>query len=78
MYNQSGRAYHCFCTPERLAETRKRLQREGSHEGYDRRCLGLPQEEVQERLQRGERNIVRFKVRREFSCGCGRLSVRGG
>ncbi|BGP57250.1 Glutamate--tRNA ligase mitochondrial [Rhodotorula sphaerocarpa] len=58
---QSGRAYHCFCTPERLAETRKRLQREGSHEGYDRRCLGLPQEEVQERLQRGERNIVRFK-----------------
>ncbi|KWU46000.1 glutamate-tRNA ligase [Rhodotorula sp. JG-1b] len=59
---QSGKAYHCFCTPERLAETRKRLQREGSHEGYDRRCLGLDKAEVKERLERGERNIVRFKA----------------
>ncbi|BGP72255.1 Glutamate-tRNA ligase [Rhodotorula toruloides ATCC 204091] len=57
----SGKAYHCFCTPERLASTRKRLQKEGSNEGYDRRCLGLSKEEVQERLAKGERNIVRFK-----------------
>ncbi|POY72299.1 putative Glutamate--tRNA ligase [Rhodotorula taiwanensis] len=42
---ENGHAYHCFCTPERLAETRKRLQREGSHEGYDRRCLGLDKKE---------------------------------
>ncbi|GAA5961704.1 hypothetical protein JCM8115_004740 [Rhodotorula mucilaginosa] len=54
---QSGKAYHCFCTPERLAETRKRLQRQGSHEGYDRRCLGLDEAEVKDRLERGERNI---------------------
>ncbi|BGP26412.1 glutamyl-tRNA synthetase [Rhodotorula toruloides] len=57
----SGKAYHCFCTPERLASTRKRLQKEGLNEGYDRRCLGLSKEEVQERLENGERNIVRFK-----------------
>ncbi|GAA5911826.1 hypothetical protein JCM5296_005380, partial [Sporobolomyces johnsonii] len=56
-----GKAYHCFCTPERLAETRKRLQKQGSNEGYDRRCLGLSKDEVAERLARGERNIVRFK-----------------
>ncbi|BGO93591.1 hypothetical protein NBRC10512_004141 [Rhodotorula toruloides] len=53
----SGKAYRCFCTPERLASTRKRLQKEGSNEGYDRRCLGLSEEEVQERLAKGERNI---------------------
>ncbi|BGP34041.1 Glutamate--tRNA ligase mitochondrial [Rhodotorula toruloides] len=53
----SGKAYHCFCTPERLASTRKRLQKEGSKEGYDRRCLGLSKEEVEERLAKGERNI---------------------
>lgn len=64
MEMQNGHAYHCFCTPERLAETRKRLQREGSHEGYDRRCLGLDKKEVNERLERGERNIVRFKASR--------------
>ncbi|BGP42234.1 Glutamate--tRNA ligase mitochondrial [Rhodotorula kratochvilovae] len=58
---ESGKAYHCFCTPERLAETRKRLQKQGSHEGYDRRCLGLSRDEVKERLEKGERNIVRFK-----------------
>ncbi|GAA6000601.1 glutamate--tRNA ligase MSE1 [Rhodotorula paludigena] len=57
----SGKAYHCFCTPERLAAMRKRLQKEGSHEGYDRRCLGLSADEVKERLEKGERNIVRFK-----------------
>ncbi|GAA5843037.1 hypothetical protein JCM9279_001839 [Rhodotorula babjevae] len=58
---KTGKAYHCFCTPERLASTRKRLQKEGSHEGYDRRCLGLSKDEVKERLDKGERNIVRFK-----------------
>ncbi|TNY23304.1 glutamate-tRNA ligase [Rhodotorula diobovata] len=57
----TGKAYHCFCTPERLAATRKRLQKQGSHEGYDRRCLGLSQDEVRERLEKGERNIVRFQ-----------------
>ncbi|GAA5898429.1 hypothetical protein JCM6882_007773 [Rhodosporidiobolus microsporus] len=57
----SGKAYHCFCTPDRLAATRKRLQKAGSNEGYDRRCLGLPEKEVKERLEKGERNIVRFK-----------------
>ncbi|GAA5891274.1 hypothetical protein JCM8208_002568 [Rhodotorula glutinis] len=58
---ETGKAYHCFCTPERLASTRKRLQKEGSHEGYDRRCLGLSKDDVKERLDKGERNIVRFK-----------------
>ncbi|GAA5823183.1 hypothetical protein JCM11251_007513 [Rhodosporidiobolus azoricus] len=58
---ETGKAYHCFCTPERLAATRKRLQKAGSNEGYDRRCLGLHADEVQERLEKGERNIVRFK-----------------
>ncbi|GAA5936718.1 hypothetical protein JCM1841_001979, partial [Sporobolomyces salmonicolor] len=52
-----GKAYHCFCTPERLAETRKRLQKQGSNEGYDRRCLGLSKDEVAKRLASGERNI---------------------
>ncbi|BGP18601.1 hypothetical protein JCM10213_004234 [Rhodosporidiobolus nylandii] len=57
----SGKAYHCFCTPDRLAATRKRLQKLGSNEGYDRRCLGLTKEEVEEKLKEGQRSIVRFK-----------------
>ncbi|GAA6029180.1 hypothetical protein JCM8097_001639 [Rhodosporidiobolus ruineniae] len=53
----SGKAYHCFCSPDRLAATRKRLQKQGSNEGYDRRCLGLAKEEVAERVEKGERSI---------------------
>ncbi|ORY70761.1 hypothetical protein BCR35DRAFT_294367 [Leucosporidium creatinivorum] len=56
-----GRAYHCFCTPERLAETRKLLQKRGDNSTYDRRCLGLGEEEVKSKLERGEKSVVRFK-----------------
>ncbi|SGY60983.1 BQ5605_C007g04512 [Microbotryum silenes-dioicae] len=58
---QSGKAYHCFCTAERLASTRKLLQKQGSNATYDRKCLGLSKEEVQARLDQGEASVVRFK-----------------
>ncbi|KDE09574.1 glutamyl-tRNA synthetase [Microbotryum lychnidis-dioicae p1A1 Lamole] len=57
----SGKAYHCFCTAERLASTRKLLQKQGSNATYDRKCLGLSKEEVQARLDQGEASVVRFK-----------------
>ncbi|GAA5897486.1 glutamate--tRNA ligase MSE1 [Sporobolomyces salmoneus] len=58
-----GKAYHCFCSPERLAQTRKMLQTQGKKHtsGYDRKCLGLTKEEVEEKLGKGEQSIVRFK-----------------
>ncbi|SCZ89337.1 BZ3500_MvSof-1268-A1-R1_Chr1-1g01115 [Microbotryum saponariae] len=58
---QSGKAYHCFCTAERLASTRKLLQKQGSNATYDRKCLGLSKEEVQARSDQGEASVVRFK-----------------
>lgn len=33
-----GRAYRCWCTPEELAERRKKALAEGSPPGYDGRC----------------------------------------
>lgn len=59
---QAGKAYHCFCSPQRLADTRKVLQKKGSNATYDRKCLGLSEGEVQQRLAAGERSVVRFKV----------------
>ncbi|GAA5974988.1 hypothetical protein JCM11641_006792 [Rhodosporidiobolus odoratus] len=53
----SGKAYHCFCSPDQLAATRKRLHKQGSNGGYDRRCLGLPKEDVEEKLNKGEKSI---------------------
>ncbi|GAA5825147.1 hypothetical protein JCM10212_006273, partial [Sporobolomyces blumeae] len=58
---EQGKAYHCFCTPERLARTRKMLQKQGKHEGYDRKCLALEPREVKDKLDKGEKSIVRFK-----------------
>lgn len=45
-----------------MTETRKRLQKNGSNMGYDRKCLGLSKEEREEKLNKGEKSIVRFKV----------------
>ena len=35
-----GHAYHCWCTPERLAEMRAEQQKAKIPTGYDRLCLG--------------------------------------
>jgi glutamyl-tRNA synthetase len=56
---EDGRAYRCFCTPERLAEMRKEQNQLKQLSGYDRRCRGLGSEE---RLATGERCVVRFAM----------------
>ena len=38
---ESGRAYRCFCPPERLDALRKAQQQQKLPPGYDRRCRGL-------------------------------------
>jgi glutamyl-tRNA synthetase len=40
-----GVAYHCWCTPERLAEMRTQQQKAKQPTGYDRLCLGKTREE---------------------------------
>ncbi|KAM0790655.1 hypothetical protein ACM66B_004515 [Microbotryomycetes sp. NB124-2] len=57
----SGKAYHCFCTPQRLADTRKMMQKRGSNATYDRKCLGLSEEQVKDKLANGEQSVIRFK-----------------
>src|SRR3954454_7254802 len=42
---QSGHAYHCWCSTERLQEMRERQQRAKLPTGYDRLCLGKTREE---------------------------------
>jgi len=60
--SQDGQAYHCFCSPEALQETRKRLQKQGSHSTYDRKCLGLDKGETDRLVASGAKSVVRFKV----------------
>jgi len=60
---QSGHAYRCFCTPDKLASTRERLARTGANATYDKACLHLTEEEVARRVRAGEKSTVRFNVR---------------
>ena len=59
---ESGHAYRCFCTPERLAEVRKTRQKAGQATGYDRKCRTLAGDEVRRRLDAGEPHTVRLAV----------------
>ena len=57
-----GKAYHCFCTSERLDEMRKAQEAAKLPTGYDRLCLGLTPEETAKRLAEGMPSVVRFAV----------------
>jgi glutamyl-tRNA synthetase len=58
-----GHAYHCWCTPERLAELRKEQERtKASVTGYDRLCLGKTREERSQLPGFQETPVVRMLV----------------
>ncbi len=55
---KKGEAYYCFCTQERL-ETLKQVVGGKEIHSYDKHCLGLSQEEIQENLQSGMAYVIR-------------------
>jgi len=59
----SGKAYRCFCTPERLAELREKQRKEkASRQGYDRKCRNLDPAESEARAAAGEPFVVRLAM----------------
>ena len=58
----SGSAYRCYCSPERLSTMRKEQQRIKRSLGYDRRCRDLSAEERQTREAEGIPCVVRFAM----------------
>ena len=59
---QSGKAYWCFCTPERLDELRQSQEAAKQPPRYDKRCAALSPEEVSTRRQAGESAVVRLNM----------------
>ncbi len=59
---QSGKAYYCFCTPERLEQVRKEQMARKQDPRYDRHCRTIPPAEAEKRKQAGERCVVRMMV----------------
>ncbi len=59
---ESGHAYYCFCTPERLEQVRKEQISRKENPRYDGLCRWLLPDEALRRVNNGERHVVRFKV----------------
>ncbi len=58
----SGKAYYCFCTPERLEADRQAALASSQPPKYVGRCRGLSADEVRSRREGGEPAAIRFRV----------------
>ena len=58
-----GHAYYCFCTPERLDTLREEQQKQKLPQAkYDKHCLHLSKEEINEKLASGISKVIRLNV----------------
>jgi glutamyl-tRNA synthetase len=59
---KSGHAYHCWCSPERLAQMREEQQKSKQPTGYDRLCHGKSEKERRELPGFSETPVVRMLI----------------
>ena len=59
---EQGNAYRCFCTPERLTLLREEQQKVKLQGKYDKHCLHLTHEEVEQKLSEKILFVVRLNV----------------
>lgn len=64
---ESGHAYRCFCTPERLEMLRKKQMADKQPAAYDGHCRNIDPE-ISERRAKTEPFVVRLKTPQEGNC----------
>ena len=64
---ESGNAFYCFCSPEKLEKVRQEQQKRKEIPHYDGTCRNLTMEEALRRIDSGEKYVVRFKTPKEGS-----------
>lgn len=61
-----GKAYYCYCTPERLERVRQeQVAAKSEYQGYDRHCANLTDEERAELEKSGIKPVIRLRVPRD-------------
>jgi glutamyl-tRNA synthetase len=60
--HESGRAYHCYCSPEELDERNQAARAEGRAPGYDGHCRRLTEEQVTAYVAEGRKPVLRFRM----------------
>ena len=61
---ESGDAYYCFCTKERLDKLREEQKIKGQVPKYDGLCRSISLEDAKARVAGGEEHVVRLKLPR--------------
>lgn len=61
----AGKAYYCFCSPERLARMREEQQKSKLPPRYDGTCRRLEPHEAARRVASGEVHTIRYKMPQE-------------
>ena len=56
---EKGHAYYCFCTNERLSKLREDALKNNSVFKYDKFCLNLSKEQINEKLKNNEPYVIR-------------------
>ena len=64
----SGDAFRCFCTSQRLQELRAEQMKQKTTPGYDGHCLHLDPTEVRQRVADKELHVIRMRVPAEGEC----------
>ncbi len=59
---ESGAAYYCFCTKDRLDVLRGDCEQSGRVFKYDKHCLFLSKEEIREKLDAGAPYVIRQNI----------------
>ncbi len=64
-----GKAYYCFCDKDRLDAMRAKCEAEKAPLKYDRHCLSLSKEEIEQNLKAGIPYVIRQKMPTEGTTG---------
>jgi len=58
---EKGQAYHCFCSPQELEQKRETARQNKENRSYDRACLHLSPQKIDQNLKAGKPFSVRLK-----------------
>jgi len=64
----TGHAFHCFCTAERLDEVRKEQMAAKQQPGYDGHCAHLSKADVEAKLAAKQDYVIRMRVPESGNC----------
>jgi glutamyl/glutaminyl-tRNA synthetase len=59
---EQGLAYYCFCTEEELEQNRKDALENHTTPKYNRKCLNLTKEEIQDKISKNIPHVIRVKM----------------